>query len=85
MTERDAPRKKKSLVTMKMVQAESNMSMNKTLQETNFKSILVIGDIQQGKSTVVNMLLGNQLQKVGEGDEIKIEQLIEQEPKIGNG
>jgi AAA+ ATPase superfamily predicted ATPase len=50
----------------KMAKSESLISMNKTLESTDFKSILIIGDIQQGKSTLANIFLGNKLDTIKE-------------------
>ena len=65
---------------MKLIQNESQMSMNKTLQDTDFKSVLVLGGIQSGKSTVANMFLGNVLLFKN----MRIEQKVVQEPIIGH-
>ena len=65
---------------MKLIQAESQMSMNKTLQDTNFKSVLLLGGIQSGKSTVANMFLNNVLVV----KDFRIEQKVTAEPQIGH-
>jgi GTPase SAR1 family protein len=67
----------------KMAKAESFVSM-KTLESTEFKSILIIGDVQQGKSTLANIFLGNKLDTIKDKNgEVRIEQKVLMEPYIG--
>jgi len=72
------------MITASLVEAESQLSINKTLLDTDFKSILILGDIQQGKSTIANIFLGNGLKTVKEGKETRIAQAVVQEPFLGH-
>jgi hypothetical protein len=76
------PRKKKSMITM--VNKAESFASNKTLVETNFKSVLIIGGVQQGKSTLANIFLGNELATVKDKTGVKIEQKVVKEPIIGH-